>query len=353
MPPAPAGAVAANASSSPAVAQAKGLDEPGERAAGEPAGVLDEEAPAGVAVRLDEAAPVDRRTVVQRAHDLGRAERAGELAGLDQARAERVREVVAGADRDRRAFRQTGERGALPVQRSRTHRRPRRSPAARPASSSNSASSPGSKRALLERIGHGGRGQAVVEHMGAGEPGDEVGDRLMEAADRRALGRVALQPAGLGRHVRGVQDDAGRVLHPLRRQARDLGLGAPVHPDDAGPERLALPVDGEAAVELAADAERPDRARRLTGGRRARGRWSAPAPPPTAADPAPPSPAGETTGDRRSRPRPAAADRRRSRPPSGSGCRCRRRRSWRLSRRRPARRAAARGARPCAARRRR
>ena len=95
----------------------------------------------------------------------------------------------------------------------------------------------GIEAALPERIDHGGRGEAVVEHMGAGEPGDEIGDRLMEAADRRALGRVALQPAGLGRHVGGVQDDAGRALHPRRRQARDLGLGAPVHPDEAGPER--------------------------------------------------------------------------------------------------------------------
>ena len=56
-----------------------------------------------------------------------------------------------------------------------------------------------------------------------------------------------------------------------------LRLGPPVHPDDAGAEWSALAVDGDAAVELAADAKRADRrgdcpaaSKRAADGRRQR-----------------------------------------------------------------------------------
>ena len=76
---------------------------------------------------------------------------------------------------------------------------------------------------------------------------------------------MALQPADLGRHVGGIEHDPGRGADALGRHALDLGLGAPVHPDDAGRQRLPVPVDRDAAVELAGDAERPDRLGRAAG----------------------------------------------------------------------------------------
>src|SRR5262249_61266635 len=42
------------------------------------------------------------------------------------------------------------------------------------------------------------------------------------------------------------------------RHVMDFGGGAAVHPDDAGRQRPALIIDGDAAVELAADADAGD-----------------------------------------------------------------------------------------------
>jgi hypothetical protein len=67
-------------------------------------------------VGLDQSAGVDDGAVGERADHLGGAEHARDRAGCDHAGAERRREVVAGADRDRDAGGQAGERGAARVQ---------------------------------------------------------------------------------------------------------------------------------------------------------------------------------------------------------------------------------------------
>ena len=82
---------------------------------------------------------------------------------------------------------------------------------------------------------------------------------------------MPLQPADLGRHVAGIQHQAGSRPHHRRRHIGDLRLGAPVHPDQAGRDRLALAVDREAAIELAADAERGDLRRAYAGLRQGAG----------------------------------------------------------------------------------
>jgi hypothetical protein len=89
--------------------------EPGDRAAREPPRVLDEVQPGEDAVGLDQPARIGRRARRQRADHLGGAEAAGERAGLRDAGADDVGEIVAGADRDRQPDGQPGERRALGV----------------------------------------------------------------------------------------------------------------------------------------------------------------------------------------------------------------------------------------------
>ena len=60
----------------------------------------------------------------------------------------------------------------------------------------------------------------------------------------------------------GIEDDAGARPDERGRHIRDLLLGPAIHPDQAGRERPAVGIDGNAAVELAADAERRDLLRR-------------------------------------------------------------------------------------------
>ena len=68
------------------------------RAAGKPAGILDEIAARRIAMGFHERAPVDHRLAMHRAHDFGRAERDHDAAGPDDAGAERIGEIVARAD---------------------------------------------------------------------------------------------------------------------------------------------------------------------------------------------------------------------------------------------------------------
>jgi hypothetical protein len=69
---------------------------------------------------------------------------------------------------------------------------------------------------------------------------------------------MSLQPADLRRHVAGVEHDAGARPDQRGRHILDLLLGPAIHPDEAGCQRAALAVDGDAAVELPADTERAD-----------------------------------------------------------------------------------------------
>lgn len=82
------------------VVQPERSDEPRERTAREPAGILDEEAASGVAVRLDEPPRVDRRTVMHGPDDFGRAEARDDAPRRDDSRTKRIGEIVTGADGD-------------------------------------------------------------------------------------------------------------------------------------------------------------------------------------------------------------------------------------------------------------
>ena len=97
----------------------------------------------------------------------------------------------------------------------------------------------------------------------------------MKARGRGGARIVPLQPADLRRHMAGIEDDARACPDERGRHIRDLRLGPAIHPDEAGRERLAAGIDGNAAVELAADAERRDLLRRSARARPARGRSSA------------------------------------------------------------------------------
>jgi len=103
----------------------------------------------------------------------------------------------------------------------------------------------------------------VVEDLRAGQPRDEVGDRLMETACFEGL---LLEPADLGGHVRGVARNPGYPAQFVRVNDLRLRFGAAVHPDDAGAERPPVRVHGDAAVELAGDPEGPDIGRGAPGG---------------------------------------------------------------------------------------
>lgn len=65
---------------------------------------------------------------------------------------------------------------------------------------------------------------------------------------------MSFQPFDLGGHVGWVEDDAGAVSNFNGREPGYLVLGAPVHPDQTGMHGEAIAADGNAAIELTADA---------------------------------------------------------------------------------------------------
>ena len=172
-----------------------------------------------------------------------------------------------------------------------------------PSSISKQSSSAASKPAPIDRIDHGRRGQRVIHHRPARQALHQIGHRLMKARGRGGARVMPLQPADLRRHMAGIEDDARARPDERGRHIRDLLLGPAIHPDQAGRERAAVGIDGDAAVELAADAERRDLLPARRRPRPARGRSSVRARVPTARDPAPPSPAAGTAPDRALPPR--------------------------------------------------
>ena len=85
---------------------------------------------------------------------------------------------------------------------------------------------------------------------------------------------MAFQPSDLCRHVGGVPGDTGQVPQAVFLDHLGLGCGAPVHPDQAGAERPAIRIDGEASVKLAGDTQRADLVRgNSRRGERPTDRW--------------------------------------------------------------------------------
>ncbi len=84
----------------------------------------------------------------------------------------------------------------------------------------------------------------------------------MEEGRRPVAVEIALQPTDLGGHVGGIAGHAGQAPQPVFVDDPGLGLGAAVHPNQAGAERPTARVDRQAAIQLPGDAQGPD----LAGG---------------------------------------------------------------------------------------
>ena len=222
----------------------------------------------------------------ERADDLGGAERARDRAGRGDARAERRREVVAGADRDRRAGRQAGER-APRGERAGDRATRARSRAAAPGAIANAASSSARPRAGGEIVEHRRRRVRRIDR-----PRRRSGAR--RGSSTGWWKRAARTPARAASAIFGARWLGSATCPVIARtragDRRARGGRAAVLPDQRGMQRRAGGIDRDAAVELAGDRERGDVGRRRSPRRPARRRSPARARPPTRADPARPSP---------------------------------------------------------------
>jgi hypothetical protein len=111
---------------------------------------------------------------------------------------------------------------------------------------------------LFEAIEHCRGGEATIEDRLSGEARHHVGDRLMKACRRLVAVEVVFQPADLGCHVAGIAGNAGQVPQTRFLDHLGLGLGAAIHPDQAGAERPFPGVHGKATVQLTGDAQCAD-----------------------------------------------------------------------------------------------
>src|SRR5262249_58949919 len=110
---------------------------------------------------------------------------------------------------------------------------------------------------LPQAVEHGGGGDRMVENMPPAEPRDDIGHRLVVAVDAPPLRMMALQPADLGGHVAGIEDEATPLHDDTGLDTGDFRAGPPLHPGEAVAQRLALLIDGNATIELARDGECP------------------------------------------------------------------------------------------------
>lgn len=70
--------------------------------------------------------------------------------------------------------------------------------------------------------------------------------------------QLALEPANLGRHVAGIESEPGLFAQAALGDDGRIRRRAPVHPDETRTERLSGGIHGDAAVELAGNAESGD-----------------------------------------------------------------------------------------------
>ena len=95
----------------------------------------------------------------------------------------------------------------------------------------------------------------MVDDPLAGQPRDERAAGEEESGSALEGGGLGVtEPQHLGRHVRGVQVQAGESadlggVDGVTKRAC-LARGAPVEPDDGGRERLAVRVHGDEAIDL-------------------------------------------------------------------------------------------------------
>ena len=83
-------------------------------------------------------------------------------------------------------------------------------------------------------------GEARIDDRRAGQPLDDVADRLVPAGDLGTPREVVLAPADLRGHVRRVAHQPGPRVHQVGIDIGELGLGAAVGPEDRRGDR-ALP----------------------------------------------------------------------------------------------------------------
>ena len=100
----------------------------------------------------------------------------------------------------------------------------------------------------------------------SGQATDHVGDRLVEAGCVSGLRVMAQEPTYFRGHVRRIEGHAAYIAHLGGGQPGDFRGRAPVHPDQAGRDGLAVAIHREAAVELTGHADGANRARRLARG---------------------------------------------------------------------------------------
>ena len=97
----------------------------------------------------------------------------------------------------------------------------------------------------------------MVDHGNPRQPLDHEGDRLMKPRNRPVGGEMAFQPAGLGGEMAGIENQPADLPYELGWNIGDLRRRPPIHPGEARRQRIAVRIDGDAAVELAAESDRP------------------------------------------------------------------------------------------------
>ena len=190
------------------------------------------------------------------ADDLPRPDQDHDPSRRRQPGAERGGEVIARSHRHRQAGRQPGEGSACAAQAAR-----QLSAGAIRGSSRGVELEAVQQRGVvvlaIEVIDHAGGGQGMIDHGNPRQPLDHEGDGLMKPRNRPVGGEMAFQPADLGGEMAGIEHQPADLPYELGRNIGDLRRRPPIHPGEARRQRIAVRIDGDAAVELAADSDRP------------------------------------------------------------------------------------------------